>query len=367
MVQGPQLLTALGDSVHPMAVMERVTERTLQLMGPARGVMVGLVDGDEITYVAGAGNQQGLEGTRVQMERSLSGLSIRTAEVLRSDDTEDDARVDRDACRRHFVRSLMCVPLMREGNAVGVLAVNAPEPSAFTDEDVMTLTQLASFLAVAIGSAFELYQVSAELVMLGLDQRGEPDAHEPVQAARHYVMSVLTPDGASRLDARANVEPVLADPDLIDIVFQPVVDLVTGNTVAVEALARFRPEPYRTPDVWFAEAHLCDLGVALEVLAVRRALEHFAEFPDRLAMTINLGPVAARSPVLLDALAGAPLDRVIIELTEHVAVDDYLELTGVLRGLRQRGLRVAIDDTGSGYSSLAHILRIAPDFIKARP
>ncbi|MCU1368987.1 MAG: diguanylate phosphodiesterase [Ilumatobacteraceae bacterium] len=365
MAEGQQLITALGDAVHPMGVMQRVTERTLELMSSAFGVMVGLADQEGITYVAGAGNQVELVGTRVAMGQSLSGLSIRTSQVLRSDDTEEDARVDVEACRRHRVRSLVCVPLQRDGRAVGVLAVNAPEPDVFRDEDVLTLTQLAAFITVAISSAFDLYRVSAELVALGLDQRDEDVGdREPGSAAERYVMSVLTAGGASRLDARARIEPVLLDPELLAVVYQPVVDLDTGHVYAVEALSRFAAEPVRPPDRWFAEAHTCDLGIALEVLAVSRAVAHLDRLPEQVAMTINVGPMAVRSPLFLEAIAGAPHHRLIVELTEHTVVDDYPELVASLRSLRRTGLRVAIDDTGSGYSSLAHILKIAPDFIK---
>ena len=365
MAKGPQLITALGDAVHPMGVMQRVTDRTLELMTAAMGVMVGLVEDGGVTYVAGSGNQVGLVGTRVEVGHSLSGLSIRTGEVLRSDDTEDDARVDLEACRRHHVRSLVCVPLQREGRSVGVLAVNAPEPDVFSDEDVATLTQLAAFVTVAISSAFELHRVSAELVALGLDQRSDlVEVREPVSVAERFVMSVLTPGGETGLDARARVEPILLDPGLLSIVVQPVVDLGSGEVFAVEALARFDAEPPQSPDRWFDDAHRCDLGVALEVLAVTRALDVLDELPPHLAMTINVGPDAVRSPLFLEALERAPRDRLILELTEHTEVEDYRELLAALRRLRRSGLRVAVDDTGSGYSGLAHILKIAPDFIK---
>jgi EAL domain-containing protein (putative c-di-GMP-specific phosphodiesterase class I) len=348
-----------------MGVMQRVTDRTLELIEPAFGVMVGLADEDGITYVAGSGNQVGLVGTRVQMGRSLSGLSIRTSEVLRSDDTEEDARVDLEACRRHFVRSLVCVPLQRNDRSIGVLAVNAPEPGVFTDEDVLTLTQLASFITVAIASAVELHQVSAELVALGLDQRSMGSADgEPMAAAERYVMSVLTPGGAVALDARVRVEPVLLDPSLLSTEFQPIVDLRSGAVFAFEALSRFSPAPVRPPDAWFADAHRCDLGIALEVLAVNRAVEQLDGLPADAAMTLNVGAEAVRSPLFLDALESAPHDRLVLELTEHTEVDDYPALVSSLRSLRRSGLRVAIDDTGSGYSSLAHILKMAPDFIK---
>jgi len=362
--QGTQFITALGDSVHPMGVMQRVTDRTLELMTDAFGVMVGLADESGITYVAGSGNQVDLVGTRVEMTRSLSGLSIRTSQVLRSDDTEDDARVDREACRRHLVRSLVCVPLQRGDHTIGVLAVNAPQPNVFSDDDVLTLTQIASFITVAISSAFELYRVRAELVTLGLDHHSGDVAQEPGAVAQRYVMDVLSPGGASQLDAHDRIEPVLLDPSLITTVVQPIVDLSDGAVVAVEALSRFEPAPVRTPDVWFAEAHGCDLGIALEIVAVKRAIAQFQHLPPHVSMSINVGPLAVRSPLFQEALEHAPHDRVILELTEHTVVEDYPGLVASLRSLRRSGLRVAIDDTGSGYSSLAHILKIAPDFIK---
>jgi EAL domain-containing protein (putative c-di-GMP-specific phosphodiesterase class I) len=60
----------------------------------------------------------------------------------------------------------------------------------------------------------------------------------------------------------------------------------------------------------------------------------------------------------------APLERLIVEVTEHSTVDNYDELLAVLRPLRERGLRLAVDDAGAGYSSLRHILNMQPDFIK---
>jgi len=363
--QGPQFINALGDAVHPMGVMQRVTDRTLELMTDAFGVMVGLADEDGITYVAGAGNQVDLVGTRVEMVRSLSGLSIRTSQVLRSDDTEEDARVDLEACRRHFVRSLVCVPLQRGDHTIGVLAVNAPQPNVFSDDDVLTLTQIASFITVAISSAFELYRVSAELVALGLDHRsGSAVDQEPGSVAQRYVMDVLAPGGASQLDAHDRIEPVLLEPGLLSTVVQPIVDLRDGSVVMVEALARFLPEPVRPPDVWFDEAHRCDLGIALEMLAVNRAMALLDELPEHVSMSVNVGPLAVRSPLFREAIERVDPDRIVLELTEHKVVDDYPGLVASLRSLRRLGVRVAIDDTGSGYSSLAHILKIAPDFIK---
>jgi EAL domain-containing protein (putative c-di-GMP-specific phosphodiesterase class I) len=86
--------------------------------------------------------------------------------------------------------------------------------------------------------------------------------------------------------------------------------------------------------------------------------------PEGVALSINAGPETVMAPGFHKAILGVPAHRVIVELTEHNAIDDYPGLVDSLRSLRKRGTRISIDDTGSGYSSLAHILKLAPDFIK---
>jgi EAL domain-containing protein (putative c-di-GMP-specific phosphodiesterase class I) len=148
------------------------------------------------------------------------------------------------------------------------------------------------------------------------------------------------------------------------MVFQPIVDLVTNEAIAVEALARFDITPYRPPDVWFTEAHENGVGVELELLAVTLAVARLPMLPDSVALTVNAGPQTAMCPELRDVVLDAPAGRLILELTEHNVIEDYPGLIAALRVLRQAGTRIAIDDTGSGYSSLGHILKLAPDFIK---
>ncbi len=56
--------------------------------------------------------------------------------------------------------------------------------------------------------------------------------------------------------------------------------------------------------------------------------------------------------------------RLVLEITEHEAVEDYPSLVDALAPLRANGARVAIDDAGAGFASLRHTLRIAPDIVK---
>ena len=65
---------------------------------------------------------------------------------------------------------------------------------------------------------------------------------------------------------------LLEDPDALAIVFQPIVDLRTGRVAGYEALTRVNRTPYQPPDQWFAKAHRCGLGYALEAKALAAAL-----------------------------------------------------------------------------------------------
>jgi EAL domain-containing protein (putative c-di-GMP-specific phosphodiesterase class I) len=144
--------------------------------------------------------------------------------------------------------------------------------------------------------------------------------------------------------------------------FQPILDTASGVVVGVEALARFYDES-SDPSHWFAEAHGVGLGIELELLAVSKALACLPQLPDAWCLTVNIGPETIVSRGFADILADVDARRVVMELTEHRRVADYLGLMKTLQQLRATGARLAIDDTGTGFSSLSHILKLAPDFI----
>jgi EAL domain-containing protein (putative c-di-GMP-specific phosphodiesterase class I) len=362
----------MDQTIDPMRLMQRVTDRTLDLIEAADGVMVGLADREGVTYVCGSGHNLLHRGTKVGTDSSLSGLAVRTGRLQRSDDTRADARVDAAVCRRLAVASLVCVPLARGSETLGVLAVNASRAWAFSDRDVEVLTRLAEFVSVVIGSACDLDRVRTRLLE-GAPLPESPlselspsamEATASVDPASRYVMSVLDPDMVARIDAGDRIRAILDHPEVVSIVFQPIVDLGSDEVVAVEALSRFDVKPYQSPDLWFKEAAESGYGLELELLAVTRALAELPMMPDGVALSLNAGPRTVMAPRFREAILRLADRSVIVELTEHSAIDDYPELVDSLQVLRQKGNRISIDDTGSGYSSLTHILKLAPDFIK---
>ncbi|MDX6204694.1 MAG: hypothetical protein QOF39_751 [Frankiales bacterium] len=170
---------------------------------------------------------------------------------------------------------------------------------------------------------------------------------------------------SSRARQRDRIERVLTEQS-IRIAFQPIVSLSTGAMVGVEALARFDQEPYQPPDIWLREAAEVGLDVSLELQALKAALDNIAILPVGLYVSINASPRTIADPAFLDLLLSheTPLTRLVLEITEHESIPDYRPLTNALGYARSLGLRLAVDDAGSGYASFRHILTLRPDYIK---
>jgi EAL domain-containing protein (putative c-di-GMP-specific phosphodiesterase class I)/GGDEF domain-containing protein len=149
-----------------------------------------------------------------------------------------------------------------------------------------------------------------------------------------------------------------------EIVFQPIVDLRSGDIIALESLARFTAEPSRPPSVWLQLAEDAGQRIALEHALLRAAVEALPAIPQRIALSANLSPAAAMDPGLAEVLADVQHDRVVLEITDHRQLDDYEPLSEALAALRRSGLRIAVDDSGQGLSSLRRVAQLAPDFMK---
>lgn len=182
------------------------------------------------------------------------------------------------------------------------------------------------------------------------------------RGTRRLVTSAMTSE-RSLLAARHRINEAL-DGQTLDIALQPIVSLLDGRLVGAEALARF-PDG-RAPDRWFAEARETAQNLALDLLAFRTALQLLPVMPHDSYLSINASPELIMDPALQSLLldGGVPLERVVIEVTEHVAIHSYDEIHTALAPLRERGVRLAVDDTGAGYASLTHVLQLRPDIIK---
>ena len=147
------------------------------------------------------------------------------------------------------------------------------------------------------------------------------------------------------------------------LVYQPIVHVDTGTIAGVEALCRF--DDGRSPEYWFTECERLGTAAGLDLQIIERALADLPLLPSGY-LAVNLSPSTLRDPRLTDLLLSPriPADRIVVEVTEHARVADYLEAQRVLGALRRAGVRVAVDDAGAGYSTFRHILQLRPDIIK---
>jgi EAL domain-containing protein (putative c-di-GMP-specific phosphodiesterase class I) len=195
---------------------------------------------------------------------------------------------------------------------------------------------------------------------------------------RHAIFEPGMHDAAmERLQLKADLQRAVRE-DALALVYQPIVDLRSGEVVGLEALARW-DHPARgavSPAEFIPLAEetglIVALGRGLLREACRRAAALQAACPREptLTMSVNLSARQLQSPDLIAdvraalAEAGIPPSSLILELTESAMIEDVelaIERIGELRAL---GVSLAIDDFGTGYSSLNYIRRFPADVLK---
>lgn len=145
---------------------------------------------------------------------------------------------------------------------------------------------------------------------------------------------------------------------------QPVVRLHGRDIAGYEALSDLPTRDVEGTGSWFRDAAILGLGEEFELVLLGLALQELATLPSSAYLSVNVSPRTIVSARLLRLLRGVDLRRIVLELTEHMPVDDYAALNAALQPLRARGLRLAVDDAGAGFSSLHHILLVRPDIVK---
>ena len=158
----------------------------------------------------------------------------------------------------------------------------------------------------------------------------------------------------------------------IDVHFQPIVDVQTGDLLGFEALARWRHESrgYIAPDVFISLAEEVGLIGQLGDLVLRKACRHASSWPAPLRVAVNLSAVQFRNPGLPLSIAcalansGLPTNRLDLEITESVFLENDRTNLETLHAIRGLGVRISMDDFGTGYSSLSYLRSFPFDKIK---
>lgn len=314
-------------NVDPSAVgFERILELAHKYLG-LDAVYVAELEAEDLVFRAVAGDAAsfGVDvATRIPAADTYSKRLVDgVIPQLITDTSREPGVASLPVTERYAMRAFIGAPLrLSDGSVYGTLTgVNhAPDPT-LGERDVRFMAMLG------------------ELIVSGLDAQRSNDR------------------------ARTELSNLIANAD-VEMNFQPVVDLRSGDTLGVEALARF-PVSFGPPEQLFASAERLGLGLELERLTISEAWKEIERMAPEQFVAFNVSPKSLlHLAKIAQKRSDIPLSQVVVEVTEQTIVENYSDLRNVLGPLRDRGLRIAVDDAGAGYASLRHIVELQPDFIK---
>ena len=222
-------------------------------------------------------------------------------------------------------RVVACAPMRRAGEPLGLLALAAAPSTAVGDEP-----------GAALAAAIDFATIAAELLAPSLLEQGE------------------------RQQRRSRLEDILRT-RAFSPVFQPIVELRGAQVIGFEALTRF--DDGTRPDSRFAEASALDRGIELERATMMAALGAEPSLPRSAWLSLNVSPPLVLTPGVLEDTLRSVNRPLVLELTEHDRVEDYQSLRRAIDRLGDN-VRLSVDDAGSGFASLRHVLALEPSFVK---
>lgn len=173
------------------ATLQLLAERAQYITG-ASGAAIALRDGDRVLCRASSGSAAPELGCYLDLSAGLSGQSVRMRAALRCDDTAIDPRVDRESCRRLGIASFAVMPILHDGEVVGIFEIFAGKPRAFQERDLAALERLR------------------EMVNTELD-RPAPDRANAASFLVHETKVRVVPGACSPTASGPAANPVRAD------------------------------------------------------------------------------------------------------------------------------------------------------------
>jgi diguanylate cyclase (GGDEF)-like protein len=266
------------------------------------------------------------------------------------------------------------------GDEFAILQLGCEQPEA--------ATALAARVIETLGQPYELGgQQAAVTASIGIaispDDGVDPDqllkcadmAMYGAKADGRGAYRFFKPEMDRRMKARRRLEldlRVALKQGQFEVFYQPIVSLQNNEVSGFEALLRWR-HPERgmvSPAEFIPIAEETGLIVPIGEWVLRQACADAAQWPQRLRIAVNLSPLQFRSADLMHAvfqavaMAGISPQRLELEITETVLLQDNPAILAMLHKLKDCGIRIAMDDFGTGYSSLSYLLSFPFDKIK---
>lgn len=298
--------------------------------------MVSLVDRDRQWFKASVGTTL----TETPRDEAFCAYVAATGEPLVVPDASVDPRFAQFDLVKSGVRSYAGVPLVgRDGLPLGALCVLDTRPRRFDNETLSTVWVLAD-------------RVTAQMEL------GRADLRAGLRRA-----------DTTHVDSNAALRQALDNGEVRPF-FQPIIDLTTGRASGMEALVRWvHPERGEIPPGDFlpameASGLIAPVGryVAREALRALRRCYDLGQARPPFGVSINVSPAQLTEPglaaTILDEIRrlGLPPAVVTVELTETGTITPISAIAHELEDLRAAGVRIDVDDFGSGYSTLERML-----------
>lgn len=237
------------------------------------------------------------------------------------------------------------------------------EPYVVEGHQMVIGASLGIALAPKDGATADAIVRNADLALYAAKDRG--------RGRHHFYAADLHSDAQERRQLEQDLRDALAQGGL-DLHYQPFVDTVTERIIGFEAFLRWK-HPQRG---WLAPAKFIPVAEASGLIAqigewaLRTACRDLASWPKSIRVAVNVSPLQFVNPglpaVITQALAGAQVEpeRLELEITESVFLNDVDGLDTTFATLKRIGVRLALDDFGTGYSALGYLKKAPFDKIK---
>lgn len=324
-------------------------------------------------------DEQYLRGDQ-QLSTVISSLirSVRSRlrmEVGFISEFSDDQRIFRFVdCGRDadIVAQNSCGPLedsFCEMIADGRLSQLVPDTRSSGEMDMVpefASIPVASHVSVPVelsdGSTYGTFCVFSRYSMPSLNNR----SLTMVRVFADVIASLIEDSRSSQSQAQARREYImqLLNEDKLMLYAQPVYSLASDQIEGYELLSRVSDDIELSPAEIFLDAERLGLSSLIGMRVLDKAREALAALPAHHYVAINVTPSFLMDVDMTTWFEPADRDRIVLEITEHDAISDYIGLQERLAPLRKAGMRLAIDDAGAGYASFRHILKLGPDVVK---
>jgi EAL domain-containing protein (putative c-di-GMP-specific phosphodiesterase class I) len=203
--------------------------------------------------------------------------------------------------------------------------------------------------------------------------------HNPLIDPRHIVLRIIREaldqakwqQRSEEMESLQHLRELIINERVITL-FQPIMDMQDGVPMGFEALSRGGPGTvFQSADELFGAGIKHHLLVELDRTCRRKALFYSNRLPANAKVFINTLPATIRDPEfqgqhLIDSLEQANItpDRIVIEITEHLVIDNLSLFQDAMNYFTNLGMALAVDDVGSGYSGLETISKLKPSYLK---